>query len=566
MDHPKPILLHNGRVLTMDRAGTIAEAISLRGGRVEAVGPSARLLAAAAPDAERIDLGGRTVIPGLIDSHLHVHMAAMNATAVQLMDARSVADVQRAVAERAGATPPGEWITASSGWHEGMLAEGRLPTRWELDEAAPDNPVFIPRGGHVCTVNSRALARAGIDAATPDPAGGLVVRDPGTGEATGVLLETAAYLARRVLPPPPPAPEQLRLLRAMLATLNGLGITGTVEPGLDEAKIRLFETLRDDGALTVRTDLLYRADTLAQTERGLALAGLRADDRLRFAGVKFMLDGGIEGARMYQPYQLVPGEQNDPAYRGLLLLPPGGEEEFVAALMRVAEAGLQAQCHAVGDETIDLVVRAYERVDAVIPLRGLRWVVMHIQQPTPDAIARMLRMGIMATAQDHSVLLGHNMLRWWGRQRADYSTPIRLLLDSGLHVGGGTDAPVLPISPFISMQWMVTRTMLNGVVLGPEQGITASEALRLYTIDNAVLMGVGADRGSLEAGKLADLAVLSQDILSVAPDTIARTSVLMTLVGGAAVHRQGAGWAAAFTGHGLEIEAEPAVHAISQPS
>ncbi len=529
-------ILHNGHIVTMDPAGTVAEAIAVEGSRIAAIGPSATLLAAR-PAADRIDLEGRTVIPGLMDSHMHVHMAAMNAVAVQLIEARSVADVQQALAARAAATPPGAWVLASSGWHEGLLAEGRLPTRWELDEATPDHPVFIPRGGHVCTVNSRALALAGIDGDTPDPAGGVVVRDPATGEATGVLLETAAYLARRVLPPPPPQAEQAELLCAMMRTLNALGITAAVEPGLDAAKIKLYQDLRDAGSMTVRTDLMYRANTLAQTSQGLAHASLPSSDMLRFTGIKFMLDGGIEGARLYEPYRIVPGEQPDPAYRGLLLLPPGGEDEFVAALTLAAEAGVQVQCHAVGDATIDLVVRCYERVNAAIPLRTLRWVVMHVHLPTMDAIARMKAMGIMVSVQDHSVLLGHNMLRWWGEDRAAYCTPIRLLLDSGLHAGGGTDAPVLPIDPFVSMGWMVTRQTLNGITLGPEQAITAYEALRLYTIDNATMMGVAAERGSLEVGKLADLAVLSQDILSVPPAAICKTTALLTMLGGTVVHR-----------------------------
>jgi hypothetical protein len=275
--------------------------------------------------------------------------------------------------------------------------------------------------------------------------------------------------------------------------------------------------------------------------RGVAaLQAERNDDWLRFVGVKFPLDGGVEGGRMSQPYRVVPGEQNDPAYRGVLLLPPGGEAEYVDGLKAVAEAGLQAQTHAVGDETIDLIVRAYGRVaKEVRPVADLRWAIMHIFMPSDAALAGMRELGIAATAQNHPVLLGHNQRRWWGDERAAYAIPIRKMLDAGVLTGGGTDGPVVPVDPFLSLWWMTTRGTLNGYKLGPEHAISAAEALRLYTIDNARIMGVDRDRGSIEVGKLADLAVLSQDILSVPPEEIRGTRALMTLVGGREVFRSG---------------------------
>jgi predicted amidohydrolase YtcJ len=200
-----------------------------------------------------------------------------------------------------------------------------------------------------------------------------------------------------------------------------------------------------------------------------------------------------------------------------VLLPPGGEGEYVEALGLVAAAGLQAQTHAVGDETIDLIVRAYDRVNREKAIRELRWTIMHIFHPTDEAIRRMAEIGITATVQDHPVLLGHNQRRWWGDDRAADAIPIRKLIDSGVLVGGGTDGPVVPVDPFLSMWWMSTRQVLKGYVLGKEHAISPKEALILYTINNARIMGVDRERGSIEPGKLADLAVLSQDILSVAP-------------------------------------------------
>jgi predicted amidohydrolase YtcJ len=413
-----------------------------------------------------------------------------------------------------------------------------MPTRWELDTVSPNNPVFIPRGGHVITVNSKALELAGITKDTPNPDGGVIVRDEATGEATGVLLENAATLVRKILPPPPA--NMAELLKLAMHDLNSYGIVGVVEPGIDERAIALYRAVHDAGDMTVRTDVLYRALRKADVEKGIvAIKAQKNDDMLRFVGIKYPLDGGVEGGRMTWPYRLVPGEQTDAAYRGVLLLPPGGEDEYVAGLKLVADAGLQAQTHAVGDETIDVIVRSYERVNREIPIRDLHWTIMHLFHPSDAALKKMAEFGIMATMQDHPVLLGHNQRRWWGDEHAAYAIPIRKTIDAGVLVGGGTDGPVVPVDPFLSMWWMTTRQVLKGYALGKEHAITAKEALQLYTINNARIQGVDNERGSIEVGKLADLAVLSQDILSVPPDAIRDTKALMTVVGGKVVYRIG---------------------------
>jgi predicted amidohydrolase YtcJ len=537
---PADLILRGGRIITVDGNWKIAQAVAIRDGRFVAVGDTGAMAALTGPGTQVIELAGRTVVPGLIDTHLHQMLTGLNSRGVQLLGARSVADVQQAIAARVAQTPPGDWVTASSGWHESILEEGRMVTRWELDKVAPDHPVFIPRGGHVVTVNSKALERAGITRDTPNPTGGVIVRDERTGEATGVLLQNAANLVRGILPPPPPPPAAAELLKRAMRELNSFGIVGVVEPGVDERAFAIYRQVHTAGEMTVRTDVLYRALTKAQVEKGIAaIREQDSSDMLRFPGIKVPLDGGVEGGRMYWPYRIVPGEQPDPAYRGVLLLPPGGEEEYVEGLKLAAAAGLQVQTHAVGDETIDVIVRAYERVDRERPIRELRWAIMHIFHPSDAAIGKMAEIGITATVQDHPVLLGHNQRRWWGDERAAYAIPIRKLLDAGILVGGGTDGPVVPIDPFLSMWWMTTRQVLKGYVLGPEHAISAKEALALYTINNARILGVEKERGSIEPGKLADLAVLSQDILAVAPDAIRNTKALLTVVGGKIVHRSG---------------------------
>ncbi|WP_323040157.1 amidohydrolase [Gemmobacter sp.] len=531
------IILHNGRIVTVDADFTIAEAVSIRGGRFETIGSSAQVLATATPDTRVIDLGGKTAIPGLFDSHLHLYMTALEAPRVPLIDCRSIADVQAAIAERAKTTPKGEWIIARMGWHESLLKENRLPTRDELDAAAPDNPVFVPRGGHVGSGNSAALQLAGISDDTVDPPGGLIVREIGSRRPTGLILESAVYMIRKVLPPPPAPAQEQAMLKDAMQLLNSYGIVATMDPGLNKHQIALYDRLRAAGDVTVRTDLMFRGYTLEDARVGAAITDFADDDLLRYVGVKFMLDGGVEGALHYDPYQIVPGEQNDPDYRGLSLLPAGGEPEFIEALKVVARAGLQVQTHGVGDHCIDTIVRCYLAAAEETPIRDLRWTVMHLHNPREEVFAKIRDGGILVTAQDQSVLLGANKVKWWGRPRAEWSTPLRRMIDEGLLVGGGTDAPILPIDPFICMWWMVTRKTLQGDCLGPDQAITPREALELYTINNARIMGVEDRRGSVEPGKLADLVVLSQDVLTVAPDDIRGTRALLTLLGGKVVHQ-----------------------------
>jgi predicted amidohydrolase YtcJ len=531
------LVLSGGRIVTVDAAWQIAEAVAIRGGRFSGIGSKADIAQQIGPQTTVIDLAGRTVIPGLIDSHLHMAFAGLNGPAVQLLEARSVADVQAAIGERVARTPPDQWILASSGWHESILAEGRMPTRQELDPVSPNNPVYIPRGGHVATVNSKALEFAGITKATPDPVGGTIVRDA-NGEPTGMLLEKAADLVRKVLPPPPA--NMGELVKKAMTNLNAYGITGVVEPGIDERGVNLYRGLDEAGQMTVRTDVLVRAVRKVDIEKGISLIKAQKNtEMVRYVGIKLPLDGGVEGGRTSWPYRIVPGEQTDPKYRGQLLLPPGGEDELVEGLKLIAAAGLQAQAHAVGDETIDVILRTYGRANETTPIKPLRWTIMHLFHPSDVALKIMAQSGIHATMQDHPVLLGHNQKRWWGDEHAAYAIPIRKAIDAGVLVGGGTDGPVVPVDPYLSMWWMTTRQVLKGYALGTEHAITAKEALQLYTINNARIQGVEKDRGSIEIGKLADLAVISQDILAVPPDAIRSTRALMTLVGGKIVHRSG---------------------------
>ena len=534
------LVLRGGKVITVDRASSLAQAIAIKGNRILVVGADADMAPFTGPGTRVIELAGRTVVPGLRDSHLHTLGCARDWFNVALEDARDLAAVQAALAARVKATPPGEWVIASSGWHEGQIAEARMPTRQELDAISPDNPVYIPRGGHVAVVNSAALRLAGITRDTADPKGGIIVRDP-QGEATGFLIEGPAMnLVRRLLPPV----SRERLVEGLVqfsAVLAGFGVTGTTEPGATPDDIGAYMEVWRRRAMKHRVRIMQWAGGLADVRaRSSVLAPNFGDDWLRVGGFKALFDGGVEGGWTYAPYRIVEGEQTDPEFRGKLLGPAGGEAEALEMFSLAAARGWQFQVHAVGDRTIDHLLTLYEKVAETHPIADLRWTVMHVMLGTSQALDRIKALGIRCTVQDQSVRLANNMLRYWGEERAGYCTPVRAIVSRGIPTGAGTDAPVAHWNPFIALWWMVTRKVeIKGKIagpLGPEQAISRADALRLYTMGSADVDFVDDRLGSLEAGKMADLAVLSGDYMSVPEDQIRDLRSVLTIVDGRIVH------------------------------
>ncbi len=534
-------ILRNGRVLTVDPGFGTAKAVAVGGNRILAVGADAEIATLAGPATRTIDLKGATVVPGLRDSHLHTLAAARDIFNVALEDARSLAEVNQALAARVRDTKPGDWVIASSGWHEGQIVEGRMPTRQELDAISPDNPVYIPRGGHVAVANSAALKRAGITRDTPDPKGGVIVRDA-AGDPTGFLVEgPATNLVRHLLPVL--SRDQLKDGLARFGTvLAGLGVTATTEPGATPDDIGAYMDLWRTGGMKHRVRIMQWAMGLADVKaRSAVIAPNFGDDWLRIGGFKSLWDGGVEGAWTYDPYQIVEGEQTDPAFRGKLLGPAGGDPEALDMFRLAASRGWQFQVHAVGDATIDHLIGLYEKVAEEYPIADLRWTAMHIMLARPEALDRIKRLGIRVTVQDQSVRLANNMLRYWGDQRAAWCTPVGDVVQRGIPTGAGTDAPVAHWNPFVALWWMVTRKVeIRGKIagpLGPEQAISRQEALRLYTMGSADVDFMEDRAGSLQPGKLADLAVLSDDYLTVPEDRIRDLRSILTMVDGRIVHQ-----------------------------
>lgn len=531
-------ILYNGKIITVDQNFSIADSAAIRGGKLLKVGKKKDIDHYILPNTDLIDLKGKTVIPGLIDSHIHVYDMGIMLDWVNLSNVKLISELLSSIQKATERAPSDEWVICSWTWHESQLKEKRMPTCWELDKVSPDNPVFIPRGGHVCVVNSKALKLAGITHSTPNPKGGTIVKD-NKGKPNGLLLENARNLVEDCLPEIDSETRLSGIIKAN-SELNSMGITAVFEAGLLKDGIRQYMELWRKNNLTVRTDMALYILNGDMEYLNIADSFYRdyGNDYLKIGAIKFLADGGIEGAYLKEPYRLVPNAQTDMEYRGKWFF-DGRESDFQDMLMYCAKNKWQVQIHIVGDATLSKVLKICEEVDKKNSIADLRWTVMHCNLPDDKAIKKMKRLKMVVTVQGHPILLGYNMLKWWGKKRANYSIPIKTLLKHGCVVGGGTDAPVLPYDPFLTMWWMVTRkTLTTKEPLGKEQAISIKDALRLYTIGSAKTMFWEDKIGSIEEGKLADLVVLDRDILSIPIEEIKNINIEMTMLGGEVVYER----------------------------
>lgn len=534
------LVLYNGKILTVDGNFSIAQAVAIRGDRFAAVGSDEAVRKLAGAKTRQIDLKGRTVIPGLIDGHLH---NAGGGPGVDLSKVRSMAELLAAVEARARSTPRGELILSNADWHEAQLHEKRLPHRTELDKAAPDNPVVLVRGGHEFILNSAALERWGITRDTKSPPGGEIGHDA-TGDLNGELVDTARGLVK--LPPPPKlTPEAIE---AQMKLLNSVGLTGIRIPGGFQfgpdilGPYRMFQQLRAQGRLTLRVNYLMRIYDFSSVEKMRATIQSwhvrpdEGDEWLRIGGMKTLVDGGFEGGHMREPYAEPYGRNG--TFKGIEVVPP---KNYIPVVRELNRLGWRVATHAVGDAAVDEVLDAYEAANRDRSIKGKRWTIEHFFIARPDHFPRAKALGIAVSAQDHLYLAAPSMAKYWGRARAENVTPVRTFLDQGLLVAGGTDSPVIPYNPFWAMYHFITRDTISDGVYGPGQRITREDALKLYTINNARLTFEDNAKGSIETGKLADLVVLSADYLEVPVKQIQSIKPLATVVGGRFVYEE-PGW------------------------
>lgn len=534
---PRPaapdVVLVNAVVITADPAFSIAEAVAISGARIMAVGTTAQMRAVAGPSTRVVDLGGRTVMPGLMDNHLH---GAGGGPGVDLSRARSLGEVMAAIAARVKASRPGDVIVSNSDWHEAQLKEQRLPLRDDLDRIAPANPVILVRGGHEYILNSAALTRSNIDVKTAEPAGGRITRYA-DGRLNGELVDAAKALVSMPRPPLRTPNEQLAARVADYKKLNEAGLTTVRHPGVSIADYRMLQEIQKRGLLTMRLNILMsNALNLDATTPPLLTSGIdmgEGDEWLRVGGVKLAVDGGFEGGLMREPYEEPWGEKG--TFRGLQTI---DTERFVQAVRAFNQQDWRVATHAVGDAAIDLVLSAYEKANAEQTINGRRWSIEHAFIGRPDQLPRMKALGLAISAQNHLYLAGPSLVKYWGAARAGITTPVKMYLDAGLPVSSGTDAPVVPYPPLWTMYHFVTRDTITGGVLGADQRISREQAIRLATINNAWLMMEENDKGSLEPGKLADLIVLNENPLTCPAPRLRDAQVQMTMIGGKIVYER----------------------------
>ncbi len=524
---PVETALINANIITIDQRHPRAEAVAVHNGKFVAVGSTSEIQELIGPETAVMDLQGKTVVPGFIDAHLHFLSSGIRHVMAVDCDLRSLTEIKNALRERAKITPKGEWIQGFK-FDDTKTAENRFLTRQDLDEVSTEHPIFVShRGGHVYYLNSKAFEVAGITKDTPNPSGGEYQKDPQTGELTGIILERAADLFRNELLPKVTPEDRRAGLRLICQMFNKAGLTSVHDAMVDHTHLQTYQEGLAAGDLTIRTYMLISHRYLDDLRR----AGLRTgfgNEMLRLGGIKFVADGAISGRTAYlsQPYV---GSD----YRGILAMTP---EELEEGALRAHEAGFQVCTHANGDAAIEMTLTAYEKALAKVPRADSRHRIEHCTLVNPGILERMRKIGCVATPFCTYVYYHGEKKQYYGEDRLEWMFAQRSFLDHGIIATGATDYVPGPYEPLMGIQSCVTRTDSSGKVWGPSQKISVEEALRIYTLHGAYASFEEKIKGSITAGKLADLVVLGADPLTVDPHTIKDIPIETTMVGGKVVY------------------------------
>ncbi|HEY1492139.1 MAG TPA: amidohydrolase [Steroidobacteraceae bacterium] len=534
------LVLFNGRIWTENPGQPEAEAIAIERGRVAAVGTSVAMRKLAGPDCQVIDLKGRRVVPGFNDAHVHFLSGGSALSGVQLVDASSAAELRRRIGEFAGKAGKGTWIRDGN-WDETLWTPAALPTHQLIDDVTPDNPVMVWRvDGHAVLVNALALKLAGIDRNTRDVTGGEIVRDS-AGNPTGVLRDQATGLVERIVPPLSAAEVDAAMTAALHeAARHGVtSVQNLVDTPTEHdtaGKLREFQKFAHAGLLSVR---IYDAGALRDW-KSFADVGIQAafgDALLRTGNLKAFADGslGSETAWMSAPYA------DDARNHGLA---SGDLEDPVAMygyIQGADKAGLQVSIHAIGDRAIHEVLDLMERAEKEDGPADRRFRIEHVQHLGAADVARLAPLGVIASMQPyHAIDDGRFAEKRIGAARLQLSYAWRSLLDHGVVLAFGSDWPVAPLDPLMGIYAATTRRTLdnrNPQGWVPAQRITVAEAVHAYTVGSAFAEHQEGAKGSLEAGKLADLVVLTGDIFAMPPEQIANVRVSLTVFNGSVIYR-----------------------------
>ena len=533
------LVLINGKVLTMDDKSSVVEAVAILDGKLLATGSNARVKSMAGTRTRVLDLAGKTVVPGLIDTHAHFKAAGLSEYVVTMGRAKTVAEALDAIKTFTAKKKPGEWIVGGA-WHPpSQLAEKRYLTRQEIDSVAPNNPVYLRTVGHFSMANSLGLQKAGVDKNTPNPSGGSFERDA-SGELTGILVETAIDLVEKAVPPWS-EDDEIRQFKIAEGVLNSFGITSVVEGATEARDIRTLQKIAASGEATLRAGLMFRPEPPAEMSTWEAImSGNGAtsgfgDDWLKFAGIKIFYDGGmtLKTALMRDVY---PDSHDD--YHGIAQQTPERLKQLVSICNRY---NWRVGVHVVGDRGIDHVLDAFEAADKEKSIRDRRFILIHASLIRPEQMERAHKLGVRVDFQNVFMWdKAATVERFLGRATADRAVPTKTLIEKmGIDsLGAGTDFPVNPVNPLLNMYIMVTRKDPNGNVYGASEAISREQALRLYTSAAARYTFEEGRKGTLEPGKLADLVVLSADYLTVPEDQIKDIKADVTIVGGKVIFQR----------------------------
>ncbi len=527
------LVVTNARIYTSDVNRPIAEALAVRNGRITFVGSNRGALALAGPRTERLDLTGRTVITGMVDAHAHLLGLGQALRSVDLVGTRSYDEVVARVAERAKSARPGEWIRGR-GWDQNDWADTRFPTHAALSRAVPNNPVYLTRvDGHAGLVNAKALELAQVTAATPDPSGGRFIRDS-AGSPTGVLIDNAQGVVSRVIPPA--SRTQLReQTLAAIAEANRWGLTGIHDAGVGADGIGVYEALAREGRYNLRNYVMVRANDSvldAFMRRGPQKA--LHDGRIWIRAIKITADGalGSRGAALLEPYS------DDAGNTGLITQPP---ERIRSVAVRALKAGFQVNVHAIGDRANRIVLNQFETALREVPTADHRFRIEHAQILNEQDIPRFAALDVIPSMQgSHQTSDMYWVPARLGQSRTKGAYAWRSLLNTGVVIPNGSDFPVEAVNPLISFHSFVTRQDAENFPAGgwmSEQRTTREEALLSITLWPAYAAFMENESGSLTAGKYADFVVLDRDIMTVAPEEVLGTRVLLTVLGGRTVYR-----------------------------
>ena len=550
---PPDTIYHHGKVITVAPGRPVVEAFAVRGNRFVAAGSDREVLATAGPATKKIDLGGRTVVPGLIENHVHPIGAALAEQESPVPAMHSIADIQAYIKDRAARLPANRIIFVPK-VYPSRLKERRYPNRYDIDTAAPGRLAMCDNG-YAGVLNSLLLEKAGITRQTPQPATGKIIKDE-HGEPTGLILGAPEILRPFRQNRPPTHADMVWAIKSMQKAYNQAGLTSIFDRLQGPEGFRAYQEVRTSGELTVRANVTYyitakgTPQDVADEIRRIPFVTGWGDDWLRVGPLKTTVDGGILIGTAYlrDPYgmntQLY--GYSDPDYRGVLSV----TKENLFMMARVAnELGWQMTSHATGGGAIDLLLDAYEEADRIKPIRDRRFNLMHANFPNARAIERAKRLGVVMDSQIAWLYSDGDAIKdTFGPARMAEFLPFRSLLDAGLKVVGGSDhmirfdsrEAINPYHPFFGMWMAITRKTVGGLVIGPSQRVTREEALRMWTIDGAWNSFEEKVKGSIEPGKLADFVVISKDYLTCPVEEIRDIDALETVVDGKVVYRSGA--------------------------